>query len=188
MPKGTKIDKPKKKPGRKKRKKFEQPKVKVYLPGVIPGRGPNEEIPPPSEYELDYEDAMLAVKMEKLAAKGLTNDQIIELLPISRDTFYKRLKENPYFSYCLMKHREKAIEDVEYSLYKAANGFEYLEQAATANGRVVNLLKAKTPDVNAIKFFLTNRASEKWKNKVETTHQAGESMGGMVFAIKRREE
>lgn len=162
--------------------------VIVTLPAVIPGRGPYDPEPPPSVYEIEYEDAMLAVQMEKLAAKGLSNNEIIKAIGISRDTFYKRLREDSYFSYCLMKHRGAAIKTVENSLFKACNGFEYTEQSVTPSGKVVTLKKMKTPDVGGIKFFLTNRDSENWKNKVESTHQVGESMSGMVFSIKRREE
>lgn len=163
--------------------------VKVYLPAIIPGRGPNEPEPEPCEHELSYKDALLAVEMEKLAAKGLTNDQIINALGISRTTFYKRLKEDNYFMYCLNKHRGKAVMDVESALYKNATGFEYIEQVATPAGKVVAVLKQKTPETKAIEFFLMNRAPDQWKKKIETTIQAGETIEKMAaFVIKRREE
>ena len=195
MPKNDNIKKkPKKKPAKKQTKaipknvKRPERMVKVTLPAVIPGRGVYDPEPPPSIYEIEYEDAMLAVRMEKLAAKGLSNNEIINNLDISRDTFYKRLKNEPYFSYCLNKHRNKAVIDVENSLFKAANGFEYTEQSATPSGKVVTLNKQKTPDTAAIKFFLTNRDPANWKNKVEQTHEVGAGMQAMAFVIKRREE
>lgn len=186
-PKKGKGNKPGKftKPGSKRNSK--KNRVTVYLPAVIPGKGPNEEAPPTS-YELEYKDALLAVEMEKLAAKGLSNNQIIDALPISRDTFYKRLKEDPYFSYCLYKHRGIAVNEVESALKKAAVGFEYLEQHATPSGKVVTILKAKTPDTAAIKFFLTNRNPEEWQNKVESKLVAAQTMESIKFSIKRREE
>lgn len=159
--------------------------VKVLLPAIIPGQDVHD---PPSEYELSYEDAMLSVKMEKLAAKGLTNDQIIAALPLSRYTFYQRLKENPYFSYCLMKHRGKAVESVENALYNNAVGFHYEEEQATASGKVVNVQKMKLPETKAQEFYLTNRVPDQWKKKVETTHALGEGMGAITFSIKRYEE
>lgn len=162
--------------------------VQVTLPALIPGRGVYEPEPPPSIYEIEYKDAMLAVQMEQLAAKGLTNDAIIDALPISRDTFYKRLKEDPYFSYCLNKHRGKAVAMVESALFQNSVGFEFTEQQATASGKVVTVKKMKLPETKAQEFFLINRAADQWKKKVETTIQAGESMGAMIFAIKRREE
>ncbi len=186
---------PKKKPtkgnpkkGRQKgQKKEKKHTVKVFLPAIIPGQSTKDE-EPPSEYELDYKDAMLAVKMEKLAAKGLTNDQIIDALGISRFTFYKRLKEEPYFSYCLYKHQGKAVADVESALYQNAVGFDYFEQAATPSGKVVNLMKHRLPETKAQQFFLTNRKPTEWKNKVEATHELGAGLAAITFSIKRYEE
>lgn len=162
--------------------------VKVYLPAIIPGRGPNDPEPEPCEHELSWKDAQLAIEMEKLAAKGLTNDQIIETIGISRTTFYKRLKEDNYFMYCLNKHKGKAVMDVENALFQNATGFEYKEEVATPSGKVVEIYKRKLPETKAIEFFLTNRNAENWKKKVETTMQVGETMTGMTFVIKRRED
>lgn len=162
--------------------------VKVYLPAVIPGRGPNDPEPEPCEHEISYKDALLAVEMEKLAAKGFSNNEIIEKIGISRATFYQRLKEDVYFSYCLNKHRGKAVMDVESALFKNATGYEYKEETATPSGKVVEVYKQKLPETKAIEFFLMNRAPDQWKKKVETTIQAGESMAAMAFVIKRRED
>lgn len=193
MPKKPNIKKPKKQVKKLtsqgvKREVKPKRMVQVTLPAVIPGRGVYEPEPPPTIYEIEYKDAMIAVQMEKLAAKGLTNDQIIATLDISRTTFYKRLKEDVYFSYCLNKHRDKAVLDVENALFQNSVGFEFTEQQATATGKVVSVKKMKLPETKAQEFFLINRAADQWKKKVETTIQAGESMGAMVFAIKRREE
>lgn len=172
----------------KRPKKPKKPTVTVFLPAIIPGRGPNVEEEPPSEYEISYKDAMLAVQLENLASKGFNNDEIINRLGISRTTFYKRLKEDVYFSYCLMKHRGKAITDAENALMQNVTGFEYKEEVATPSGRVVEIYKRKLPETKAIEFFLTNRNAEQWKKKVETTIQPGEGMGAMAFVIKRRED
>jgi hypothetical protein len=171
-----------------KRKPTQKPTVKVLLPAVIPGRGAYDPEPPPCEHELSYQDAILAVKMEKLAAEGFNNEEIIDRIGVSRTTFYKRLKEDVYFAYALNKHRGKAVLDAQSALFQNVTGFEYEEEVATPAGKVVSVTKRKLPETKAIEFFLTNRDPENWKKKVETTHQAGETMSGMVFAIKRREE
>ncbi len=170
------------------RPKKKVPTVKVYLPAVIPGRGPTDPEPPPTEHELSWKDAQLAVEMEKLAAKGFTNDEIIDRLGISRGTFYQRIKEDLYFSYALNKHRGKAVFDAENALFQNVIGFDYKEQVATPAGKVVDVTKRKLPETKAIEFFLTNRAQQEWKKKVETTLQAGETMSHVVVAIKRRED
>lgn len=172
----------------------------VYLPAVIV-KPPEAE--PMSEHEISYADALLAVEMEKLAAKGLTNDQIIKEIGISRDTFYRKLKNEPYFSYALFKHRGIAAHNVENSLYKRAVGYSILEKTTEAKPikykdkdgieRVsYELMVAKVvektvePDVAAQKFWLSNRKSDEWKMRVEPAQAVGSDMSQMSFTIKRR--
>lgn len=179
--------------------RVKQKKVKVKLP--VPIEGTKEE---PTEHEISYMDRLLIVDIEKLAAKGLTNDQIIDALPISRDTFYKRLKSEPYFSYALYKHRGIAVNEVENALFKRATGYTVQEKVTEAkpvqklvDGQLqtdYELMTAKViektvePDTNAIKFFLTNRKQDEWKLKVEPHHVAGAEMEKITFNIKRRGE
>lgn len=174
---------------------------KVYLPAVIMKPPPEEEM---CEHEIDYLDKLLAVKMEKLAAKGLSNNEIITALGISRDTFYRKLREEPYFSYCLYKHRGIAVANVESSLYKRATGFTVLEKTTEAkpvkgvdeNGNQMlsyQLMTAKVvekhiePDTKAIELFLTNREPGEWKKKPEPAAAIIGDMSNMQFVIKRRE-
>ncbi len=163
-------------------------KIKVYYPVLTQkpqDKEPQEEI---SEAELSYKDSILITQIERLAAKGLNNDEIIEKLDISRFTFYERLKNEPYFSYSLFKHRNIAVQNVENALYQKCTGFEYTEQQGSAVGLIMEVKKKALPDTNAIKFFLSNRRSEDWKMKVENTQTSGADMGNMTFSIKRRSE
>lgn len=177
--------------------RVKQKKVKVKLP--VPIDGTKEE---PCEHEMSYMDRLLIIDIEKLASKGLTNDQIIDALPISRDTFYKRLKTEPYFSYALYKHRGIATNEVENALFKRSVGYTVQEKVTEAKPvqKIVNgqmqtdyeLITAKItektvePDTNAIKFFLSNRNPEQWKMKVEPHQVAGAEMEKITFNIKRR--
>lgn len=161
--------------------------VTVMLPVPIPGKG-SEDAYEKTEHEIDYEDALLCAKLEKLASQGFTNDQIIARIGVSRGTFYERLKTDSYFLYCLNKHRGLAVLQAENALFQNVVGFEYTEQVATPAGVAVTVKKQKLPETKAIEFFLTNRASDQWKKKVETTIQPGEGMGAMTFIVKRREE
>lgn len=163
-------------------------KVKVYYPVLTQkpeDKEPKEEI---TEDELSYRDSILITQIERLASKGLTNDKIIETIGISRDVFYRRLKNEPYFSYALNKHRNIAVQNVENALYQKCTGFEYTEEQGSAVGLIMEVKKKALPDTNAIKFFLSNRRSEDWKMKVESTQTTGADMGNMTFSIKRRSE
>lgn len=179
-----------------KAKKSKRKKVKVYLPVLYQPKANNsteadykqmpDEEPQMSEYEISYKDALLVVEIEKYAAKGLTNDQIIDAIGISRDTFYRRLAEEPYFSYALHRHRGIARYNVENALYKNAVGFEYTEEQATAMGLVVSVKKQKLAETRAQEIYLYNRDKDQWRKKVEPTVQKGKSISHIGVTIKRR--
>lgn len=197
MPKDSKINKGKRTPkdkskgGRplgKKNNPKKKKKVIVYLPALIPktpGVNDPEEL---CEHEIDYEDKMLCVQIERLAAKGFTNNEIIAAIGISRQTFYKRLRNEEYFSYCLFKHRGIPELEIESSLRKSALGFSYVEQVATPSGEVLTVQRFALPNVNAQKFYLTNKRAEEWKHKPEQTIEQGKGLEAITFTLKRREE
>lgn len=168
-----------------KAKKSRRSTAKIYLPAII--KKQFEDDPAMSADEISYRDLLICVEIEKYAKQGLTNDQIIDRIGISRDTFYRKLKTEPYFSYVLYKHRGIAVGKVENALMLTAEGFEYFEQQATPSGKVVAVLKRAMPNVNAQRFFLTNRAPDEWKNKVESTVQLGQDISAIGVVIKRRE-
>ena len=163
-------------------------KVKVYYPALVKKEGEETHQEEMCEAELLYEDTLLCSKIERLAAKGLTNDDIIKSVKISRNTFYEKLRTNEYFKYALYKHREMATHEVENALFKKCTGFEYTEEQGSAVGIIMEVKKKALPDTNAIKFFLSNRRSEDWKMKVESTQTSGADMSNMTFTIKRRSE
>jgi hypothetical protein len=162
-------------------------KVKVYYPVVIQNEGEEakEEM---SEAEVLYEDKLLCSKIERLAAKGLTNDEIIKTLKIGKERFYDKIKNNEYYKYALYKHREIATHEVENALFKKCTGFEYTEEQGSAIGVIMEVKKRALPDTNAIKFFLSNRRSDDWKMKVEAQQTTGADMSNIAFTIKRRSE
>lgn len=175
---------------------------KVYFPAVIVQPEPEAE---PSEHELSYKDLLLATEMEKLAAKGLNNEEIIRELGISRDTFYRKLREESYFSYGLFKHRNIANHNVENALYKRSTGYTFLEKTTEAKPVITydaegnkqvsyQLMTAKVVekevpgDVKAQEFWLTNRKPEEWKKKIEPMQEKGADMSRITFALKKRAE
>lgn len=185
---------------RDKAKKSKKKKVTVNLPALIKPQqntGQEEETEEAefyhsedveSEYEISYKDALLAVEMEKLAAKGLNNDEIIAALKISRDTFYRKLREEPYFSYALHKHRGIALLAVESALHQNAVGFKYTEQQGTAMGDVITVEKQKLPETRAQEIILYNRKREEWKRKPEPALKEADSVSNIQLVIKRRED
>lgn len=62
-------------------------------------------------------------KIEQLASRGLTNEQIYNYLGLSKDTFYQRMVENPEIRATLEKGRAKGIANISNALFnQASNG------------------------------------------------------------------
>lgn len=179
---------------RDKAKKSKRKTVKVLLPAVIAKKefNPDEDAEfyhsedQMSEDEISYKDALLAVEMEKLARKGLTNDAIIAALGMSRDTFYRKLREEPYFSYALTKHQGIALQAVESALHMNAVGFKYKEEQGTSMGDVVTVEKYKLPETRAQEIILYNRRREEWSKIVEPKMAEVYSISNVNIRIKRR--
>jgi hypothetical protein len=177
---------PKKKKGRKKGQTKKKDSV-VYYPVVINKPGEESKIEM-SEAEMDYNDLLFAVQLETHAKKGLNNNQIMEAMGMSRDTFYKKVKSDPYFSYSLFKARHIAKGMIESAMFKSAVGFTFTEQHATPMGQVVDVKKYCTPNVSAQKEWLHNRYPDEWRKKIESVQGLGTDIGQISVTIRRREE
>lgn len=187
-------DKDKKDPKKKSSKgtgKGSGPKKKkdqtVYYPVVINKPGEESKIEM-SQAEMDYNDLLFAVQLEQHAKKGLNNNQIMEAMGMSRDTFYKKVKSDPYFSYSLFKARHIAKGMIESAMFKSAVGFTFTEQHATPMGQVVDVKKYCTPNVSAQKEWLHNRYPDEWRKKIEPSQGLGTDIGQISVTIRRREE
>ena len=130
-----------------------------------------------------YEQA--APKVLELIENGATYKDAAEQAGITEHTFYDWMKSKPQFFQSVQKAKEvgdkKAIAQVEASLLRLATGYEYedirTEYESKPNhktGKAEPVIKKQTrvkkivpPSTEAIKFFLTNKASEDWKNRIE---------------------
>lgn len=116
--------------------------------------------------------------LEGWARDGLTDEQIAHNMGISTKTLY-RWKEM-YCPICqsLKKGKEVVDYEVENALLKRALGYSYEEvtKEAQLNPRtgkyelVVTKVVTKeiVPDTTAQIFWLKNRKSDKWRDKIET--------------------
>lgn len=105
--------------------------------------------------------------MTRFARAGLTNDQIIELLGISKSSFYDYLKEYPEFSDSLKRGQGESIEKAKRTLFQQAVGFEYPEEKIFLHeGEPVRVqtLKFYKPDTTALIFYLINKAGGEFKD------------------------
>jgi hypothetical protein len=116
-------------------------------------------------------DAALLACIEQLARDGKTNRQIAETLGITEDTFYRYKKQIEQFSEALENGKSLADAMVEHSMFARALGCTTFEEKPVIEKGVVvdviRLAKQHPPDVNAGKFWLTNRKKNDWKDRVE---------------------
>lgn len=119
-------------------------------------------------------------EIEMWASMGLSDLQISFNLGISKDTFYRYKKEHSDFSDCINRGKNVADFKVENALYKKATGYTIKEQGVVKvkniyyddkgnkcskeDVKVVDMEKEVPADVQAIKFWLINRKSGRWKD------------------------
>lgn len=130
-----------------------------------------------------YEQA--APKVLEFIENGATYKDAAEQAGIGERTFYDWMRDKPQFSQAVHKAKEvgekKAIAQVEASLLKLATGYEF-EDIRTEYGsekdpktgevkpvirKQVRVKKFVPANTEAIKFYLTNKAPEDWKNRLE---------------------
>lgn len=118
-----------------------------------------------------YEDTFPEVA-EGYARRGLSDSDIAKNLGISLQSYYDYQKKYPDFLEAIQRGKRPANIIVENALYKRCVGFEYDEvtQEIGKDEKGKQVIRKKTvkkhvvPDVNAIRFWLTNREPELWKN------------------------
>lgn len=117
-------------------------------------------------------DPSLAEIAEGYARRGLSDADIAKNLGISLDAYYRYQKLHSEFYEAIRRGKRPANIIVENALYKRCVGFEYDEvtQEAGKDEKGKQVIRKKTvkklvvPDINAIRFWLTNREPELWKN------------------------
>ena len=114
---------------------------------------------------------------EKLAALGLTMEEIAEFWNVKRNVLYRWSRKYPEFEYTLKKGKLKADTKVTESLYKRAIGYEYDEihtkeiiigEGEEAKKAIIKdkiITKQISPDVTAQIYWLQNRRPDLWKDR-----------------------
>lgn len=129
--------------------------------------------------------------------QGCTMLEAAEHAGIVKSTLYEWMTNKKDFSDAVqcarIEGRKNAVAKVESTLLKLATGYEYedvkTEYASVLNERtgkyeptIKKQLRIKhnvPPSTDAIKFFLTNRAPEEWKNRIEQNNT-----GNLVTDLK----
>lgn len=132
-----------------------------------------------SKYETNVQPRLLEIAA--WCRDGYTDKEIAEKLDISQDSFYVYKNKYTEFSDTLKETKEIADIEVENSLNRNANGYDYEEQTVVMKKEVIykdgkrvkeitypeviTLTKHKEAETKAQQFWLQNRKPEKWRNQ-----------------------
>lgn len=145
--------------------------------------------------------ADLSPKVLANLEQGMTNKDAAEQAGIDEATFYRWVEEKSEFRESVKRARgigdKRAIQDVEATLLSLAKGYEF-EDVRTEYGSELNPATGKYEPVikkqvrtkrtvpantEAIKFFLTNKASSEWKNRQEHEIANADALKGLRIDI-----
>ena len=124
----------------------------------------------PTKYKEAY-----AEEAYEFCLLGCTNEDLAEYFLVNIDTIYEWQKKHSEFSEAIKLGKKFADGKVAKSLYQRALGatikqqkaFKVRDMEGNESIEVVSLDVEVPADVNAAKFWLTNRQGDKWKDKQE---------------------
>ena len=143
--------------------------------------------------------------------KGYSQKEACKKAGIAEQTFYRWCDEDKEFRELVRNAQDEAritkadVRAVEQSLLDVARGFEYEEVKTEYESREVlneqtgkkefkpvikkqvRTTKRFAPNIEAIKFLLTNRDPQNWKNRIDTT-QMGSIATDLTITMKGENE
>lgn len=125
---------------------------------------------------------------EKLCKLGATDMEVADFFDVDVRTLYRWKGENAAFCQSLKVGKDVADERVERSLYARANGYEHDEvDIRVVAGEIVQtpIRKYYPPDTTACIFWLKNRKTAEWRDKVEQEHSGHIQIGRVTREIVR---
>lgn len=110
----------------------------------------------------------------KVCLLGATDEQLGEVLKVSRRTILNWRKQHPDFDAAIAAGKDEADARVADALYQRALGFSHPDEEIkiVANEVVrVPTVKRYPPDTVSCIFWLKNRRPDLWRDKHEVAHQ-----------------
>ena len=115
-------------------------------------------------------DPVFVTQAEKLCKLGATDMEIADFFEVDVRTLYRWKAEHDEFCQALKSGKDQADERVERSLFARATGYEHDDMdLRVVEGVVVQtpIRKHYPPDTTAAIFWLKNRRSAEWRDKVQ---------------------
>ncbi len=116
---------------------------------------------------LTYHCDMLPI-VRKMAKAGMTELEIADSLDVAPITFKQWQSKYPRLLNALELGRKQSIKRVTRALYHRSVGYSYdAERVFNDKGNIVKTVQREhvAPDVNAIKFYLSNKDPENWQDR-----------------------
>lgn len=122
--------------------------------------------------------------VKSMAEDGRNERDIAESIGVSYASWKRYKAKNEDLKAQIKEIKNNRVQSVEDSLYKCANGYSYYEEVPTKvkeevlteDGKtilvkerieVTKVKKYRGADINAIKYFLNNKAKRDWKESVD---------------------
>jgi hypothetical protein len=125
---------------------------------------------------------------EKLCKLGATDMEIADFFEVDVRTLYRWKAEHEGFCQALKSGKDQADERVERSLFARAIGYEHDDMdIRVVDGVVVQtpIRKHYPPDTTAGIFWLKNRRSTEWRDKVQQEHTGADGGPVQIEKIER---
>ena len=117
------------------------------------------------------------------ARQGLTDEQIANNMGISVASLYNYKNAHLEILEALKKGKEVVDFEVENALLKRALGYSYEEKTFEDGILKKVVVKEVQPDTTAQIFWLKNRMSAHWRDKVEVNNSNNEEINNQLINI-----
>lgn len=156
-------------------------------PATKPEEGKKPVMGRPTKFEPRFVE-----EARKLCMLGATDQELADFFDVEVRTIHRWKGDHEDFCHALKAGKEAADERVERSLYQKAIGYEQDEVKIFMPGGkdepVYAPYRAKiAPDTTAAIFWLKNRRSEAWREKVHT-ELTGKDGGPVEFSTMTPEQ
>lgn len=130
------------------------------------------------KYRAEYKALVKQAVMLGMEFKDIASS----VFNVPEEVFLQWMVDYPDFAEAAKEGGEKADMLVVDALHKIATGFEYTEEVAVPGMGIETISRYHEPNIHAIKYWLNNRKSDKWKNKTDTS-LSGEVKGGVALVV-----
>jgi hypothetical protein len=117
----------------------------------------------------------MAIVARKCCERGMTDNEVANMLGISLATPYRWKLDYPAFARVFKLGKAAADDRVERSLYSRAIGYDYIAEkpAMTRHGqKTMRYRQHIPPDIAAAVWYLKNRRPDRWRDSFRHEHVA----------------